>query len=101
MARLDVYQLPGRTKHGHVVDVQADLLSHLSTRVVVPLLPISEFRHVAAELNPVIPIDGQDHILVPQAIATVPRRELKTCVGTLSTHHDVILRAIDVLLSGV
>jgi len=54
MARLDVYQLPGRTKHGHVVDVQADLLSHLSTRVVVPLLPISEFRHIAAELNPVI-----------------------------------------------
>ncbi len=101
MARLDVYEAPGRAKRGHVVDVQADLLSHLSTRVVVPLLPVGELRHIAAELNPVISIEGQDHVLVPQAIATVPRQELKARVGTLVAHHDVILRAIDVLLSGV
>lgn len=38
MARLDVYSLPGERRAGYIVDVQADLLSHLATRVVVPLL---------------------------------------------------------------
>ena len=32
--------MPGRGKRGYVLDVQADLLSQLATRVVVPLLPL-------------------------------------------------------------
>lgn len=101
MSRLDIYPMPGRARQEYVVDVQADLLSHLSTRVVVPLVPLSKFGNIAAELNPVFPIEGRDHVLVPQAIATVPRQELKSRVGTLSPHHDAILRAVDVLLSGI
>ncbi len=38
MACLDVYPMPGEGRDGYVVDVQADLLSHLVTRIVVPLL---------------------------------------------------------------
>ena len=37
MARFDVYANPG--KAGYVLDVQADLLSALNTRIVVPLMP--------------------------------------------------------------
>ncbi|CAM5429606.1 hypothetical protein TMEC54S_03045 [Thauera mechernichensis] len=37
MARFDVYR--NSAGEGFLLDVQADLLSHLNTRVVVPLLP--------------------------------------------------------------
>ena len=38
MAHLDVYPLPGGARRGYMVDVQANLLSGLATRVVVPLM---------------------------------------------------------------
>lgn len=38
MPRHDVHPMPGRAE-GYILDVQADLLSHLGTRIVVPLLP--------------------------------------------------------------
>ena len=31
--------MPGQTRHGYVLNVQADFLSDLSTRTVLPLLP--------------------------------------------------------------
>ena len=37
MARFDVYRNPEGS--GYLLDVQADLLSDLNTRVVVPLIP--------------------------------------------------------------
>jgi toxin CcdB len=37
MPRLDVHAMPAGRKAGYLLDVQADLLSGLSTRVVVPL----------------------------------------------------------------
>ena len=41
MARFDVYRLAGRGEARFVLDVQADILDELGTRIVVPLL-ISE-----------------------------------------------------------
>lgn len=38
MPRLDVHLMPGNGRVGYVVNVQADLLTHLATRTVVPLL---------------------------------------------------------------
>ena len=38
MACLDVHPMPGKGE-GYMIDVQVELLAHLSTRVVVPLLP--------------------------------------------------------------
>lgn len=50
MARFDVYQNPDG--QGALLDVQADLLSQLNTRVVVPLLPASYAPIPAKHLNP-------------------------------------------------
>ena len=99
MARLDVYPSPGRLAAGYVVDVQSDLLSDLTNRVVVPLLPEAAVR-AAARLNPIFEIDGQRHVLIVQSIATVPRRELRGAVASLKHEHDTILAAIDFLLTG-
>lgn len=99
MPRLDVHPLPGRGS-GYVVDVQADLLSHLSTRTVVPLLPESAAPPPIRELNPVYEIRGARHVLVTQAIASIPGRELRRPVASLAGHHDSITRALDLLLVG-
>jgi toxin CcdB len=100
MARLDVYPSPGRVASGFVVDVQSDLLSHLATRVVVPLLPETTIRAPVTRLNPIFEIDGQRHILLAQSIATVPRRELRGAVASLKDERDTVLAAIDFLLTG-
>jgi toxin CcdB len=100
MARHDVYPMPGRPDAGYVVDVQSDLLSSLTTRVVVPLLPETQFPAAATRLNPVFEIAGQRHVLIVQSIATVPRRELRDAVASLKDRHDTILAAIDFLLTG-
>jgi toxin CcdB len=99
MARLDVHRMPGKGQ-GYILDVQADLLSHLSTRVVVPLLPEGSAPKPISELNPIFEILGARHILVTQAIASLSRRELKRAVASLTAHHDRVTRALDVLLIG-
>ena len=101
MARLDVYPMPGRAGRGYLVDIQADLLSSLTTRVVVPLIPEPHIRRVAAALNPVFDIDGQRRVLAPQGMATVPLRELRHPAASLRDHHDAVVRAIDILMSGI
>lgn len=100
MARLDVHPMPGLGRAGYVLDVQADLLSHLATRVVVPLLPEGSAPKPISELNPVFEIGSERHVMVTQAIASIPRGELRRMVGSLTDHHDRITRALDILLIG-
>lgn len=100
MARLDVHPMPGKGRDGYVVDVQADLLSHLATRTVVPLLPEDRAPKPISDLNPVFEIRGKRHVMVTQAIASIPGRELKRPVASLTEQHDRITRALDTLLLG-
>jgi toxin CcdB len=79
MARLDVHPMPGKGREGYVVDVQADLLSHLTTRTVVPLLPEEAVPKPISELNPVFEIRGKRHVLVTQAICQRPGTRAQTC----------------------
>ena len=98
MARFDVYRSPDGV--GYVVDVQADLLDMLQTRVVVPLLPLRDAPKPAKRLNPVFGIEGVDCVLVTQYIATVPRTVLQTVVTDLRDEADQIIGAVDFVLSG-
>ena len=100
MARLDVYRLEGNDSQGYVLDVQADLLDGLKTRVVVPLIPVSSGFRPIAEINPVFDVAGAPHILMVQNIATVPARMLCRQAASLAAHHDTVTRALDVLLLG-
>ena len=52
MARFDVY--PNPDGQGSLLDIQADLLCHLNTRVVVPLLPLSFAPKPAQHLIPAL-----------------------------------------------
>lgn len=101
MARLDVHPMPGKGRDGYVLDVQADLLSHLSTRTVVPLLPEAVAPQPISQLNPIFEIHGKRHVMVTQAVASISGRELKRAVAALTDQHDRVIRALDVLLLGV
>ncbi len=100
MARLDVYLMPGKGRDGYVVDVQAELLSHLATRIVVPLLSENTAPKPISELNPVFDILSERYVMVTQALASIPSRELRGAVASLTGHHDRITRALDILLLG-
>ena len=101
MACFDVYRLPGRSPI-HVVDMQADLLSDLATRVVVPLAPASAGRREdIPRLNPVVAIGGKDYFFKPTEIATLPRALLRDRVANLeSAHRNDVIAAMDFLLQG-
>lgn len=98
MARFDVYESPDGA--GYVVDVQADLLDMLQTRVVVPLLPLADAPKPANRLNPVFVIEGHEHAMVTQYIATVPHSILRNVVTDLRDDADRVIGAIDFVLSG-
>ena len=100
MARLDVHTMPGKAREGYVLDVQAELLSHLATRTVVPLLLEDSAPKPISELNPVFETRGKRYVMVTQAIASILGWELKRAVTSLTTQHDVVTRALDTLLLG-
>ena len=98
MAQFDVW----RTIDGDlVVDCQSDLLEHLDTRFVVPLLPADQFEVVARRLNPLFTVEDVDHVMYTQFAAAVPARQLDDFIVNLGNHSFVIIDALDVLLTGV
>jgi len=98
MARFDVYQNP--EGEGYLLDIQADLLSHLNTRVVVPLLPLEIAPKPAGTLNPVFDVQGTAVSMVTQYMAAVPIALLKTTLLHLEGRRGEITAAVDFLFQG-
>ena len=99
MARFHVYASAEGT--GYWLDVQANLLSHLSTCVVVPLLALEAAPKPAKVLNPVFEIDGGSYLMATQFLAAVPRRLLRQEVLSLEAQAHVIIDALDCLFQGI
>lgn len=97
MARFDVY--PGARGKGFLLDCQADLLDHLETRVVVPLLP-ADGLPAATRLNPTFEVEGASVVMSTQLIFAIPVAHLEPRVSSLATQHVTILNALDMLISG-
>jgi toxin CcdB len=98
MDRYDVYR--NKFGSGFILDVQADLLSGLNTRVVVPLVPISDAPKLAKYLNPRFEVAGEEVAMMTQFLAAIPESELTTQVDNLSQFHHEISSALDMLFSG-
>lgn len=98
MARFDVYKNPAGS--GCLLDIQAELLSHLNSRVVVPLLPLSVAPKPAKILNPCFEITGESLVMTTQFMAAVPVNILRDQITSLQTHRDEIVAAVDFLMQG-
>lgn len=104
MARFDVYENPAATSRERVpllLDVQADMLSELATRLVVPLVPKSKFGPPAQRLNPLFTIRSKQYVMATADMAAIPRKRIGAQVGSLNANSADILNAIDFLISGI
>lgn len=104
--QFDVYPTPGQAKtfFPYVVDVQADLLSSLDTRLIVPLLPIQAGKaapKLLTRLNPVIELAGKRYVLLANQIANISASRLRQPVGNLADQRQAIVEAIDFLVTGI
>jgi len=99
MDRYDVYK--NKLGSGYVLDVQTDVLSGLNTRVVVPLISISDSPKLAKYLNPTFEVDGEEVAMMTQFLAAIPESELNNKVNNLGEFHHEISSALDMLFSGV
>ena len=101
MARFDVFRFKSSTAP-LVVDVQADLLSDLATRIVVPLSPADiAGKEAAARLKPVMEIKGERYVLMTTDLAALPVKRLGAFVENVeSRYRKEITDALDFLFLG-
>lgn len=84
-----------------LVDVQADLLSELGSRVVIPLTKATKLaRKPIDRLTPVIKVDGDEYLLLTPQLAGIRSAELGPPVATLTEQRQIIVAAIDFLITG-
>jgi len=98
MPRFSVFKNPDGA--GYLLDVQADLLDHLNTRVVVPLLPLNVAPLPAKTLNPVFEVEGASVAMVTQFLAAVPENMLRTAIANFEDRRHDITAALDLLFQG-
>lgn len=104
MAQFDVFLNANpdtRAVVPYLLDVQADLLDSLATRVVVPLFTVSEMPLAAKNLNPKFIIQGVSVVMSTAELAGVSTRSLGEKVQSLSNKRDEIVAAIDLLFTGI
>ncbi len=104
MAQFTVYRNKSqRTKSTFplLVDVQSDLLEPLLTRVVIPLGKASALgKKPLINLTPPVVFDGDHYVLMTPQLAGVARSDLGAPVGSLAEQRQMILAALDFLLTG-
>lgn len=98
MARFDVYRSAGSADL--LLDCQSDLLRDISTRFVVPLMLLENAPQPARRLNPVFRIEGRDYAMVTQFAAAIALRDCGGVVTSLDSEHDIIVNALDMLITG-
>ncbi len=102
MAQFDVYKNPRAGLFPLLLDVQADLLSRLATRIVVPMAKRSRYGAVPmTHLNPTAKVARVEYVLVFQELAAIPTTALGEAVGSLKSQRTDLIRAIDVLFTGI
>jgi toxin CcdB len=99
MAQFDVHRLANSPDL--VLDCQSDLLDHMDSRFVVPLLARAIAPPRGRRLNPEFDVGGEYYVMATQGAATVTRRDLGPVVASLAEHSFEITGAIDVLIGGV
>lgn len=104
MAQFDVYLNPNpdtRKLIPYLLDVQADLLDSLATRVVAPLILAEEMGLAARYLNPQFKIKGVAVVMSTAELAGIPSRSLGDKVASLKNKRDEIITALDLLFTGI
>ena len=101
MARFDVHRPTFHAPAPLVVNVQADLLSALATRAVIPLAPYDGAAPEALQrLKPVLRLGHERYVLVTADLTVMHVSEISEPVANLEDQRTTIIDAIDFLLQG-
>lgn len=92
-----------KARYPLLLNVQADLVGELGTRVVVPMTAATAVARRAAmrTLTPVLVVDGKDYLLMTPQLAGIAARELGPPVADLSGERPAVLAALDLLFTGI
>jgi toxin CcdB len=98
VAQFDVF----RSRDGSfVIDCQSELLRHLESRFVVPLMPLDRAPKPAGRLNPLFQIEGRELSMMTQFAGSIDSDELGAFVCSLPERRYEITGALDMLIGGV
>lgn len=103
MAQFDVYVNPNPETNAsipYLLDVQADLLNTLTTRVVIPLITVSAMGKAAKLLNPQFKIKRTSVVMSTAELAGVNLHVLGEKVCSLKEQRSEIITALDFLFTG-
>jgi toxin CcdB len=104
MARFDVYRNQGKSKQfvPYLVDVQSELLSHLKTRMVIPMYHLDQFLgvNIPKDLSPVFKIENHECVLQTPEMGSILLSALKQRVDSLAKKQHIVTGAMDLLFHG-
>jgi len=103
MAQFDVFENPNEETNEavpYLLDLQADLLDTLSTRVVVPLVAASAMGKAVKHLNPEFTIRNTTVFMSTAELAGIAVPSMGEKVSSLKDQRSEIIAALDFLFSG-
>lgn len=102
MPQFDLFRQPGNTRYPFLLDLQADLLRDLATRVVAPLTAVKRLNgRPIGRLNPIVEIEGKSYAILFQELAALPVKALGLAAGDLRGRRDELIAALDLLFTGI
>jgi len=104
MAQFDVYLNPNAESNRsipYLLDVQADLLDVLATRIVIPLHTMASMPKPARHLNPTLEINGEKFVLSTAELAGVPTAMLGKPIDNLKAYREDMIAALDFVFTGI
>jgi len=104
MAQFDIYRNPNpesNTIIPYLLDVQADLLDVLVTRVVAPLHTMASISKPLRHLNPIVEVNGERFVLSTAELAAISAGILGESAGNVRSSRDEIIAALDFVFTGI
>lgn len=105
MKQFTVYRNKSRNKQAYLyfIDVQADMLAHLNTRLVMPLTERGHSNSQVKALTPVINIEQADYVVLATMITATDVKNLKAEDAVMDASHlrDQLVSAIDMMILGI
>lgn len=93
---------PTKARFPLLLDVQADLLENLATRVVIPLAPQSlSMGQKMDRLTPLVQVHGKRYLVVTPQLSAIAKKELGPAVADLTGDRIDLSNALDLLLTGI
>lgn len=104
MAQFDVYANPDpdtNKSYPYFVDLQAEIIADVSTRVVAPLVARDELHHAPMHvLCPEVDVNGARYVVMTHQLASIPLPANLCPKASLVEQRYELLNALDFLITG-